>query len=94
MLLNVTKRGHKRSGSDTSAVKQRGRAKQRPSPVLGSNPEVSFEALPSGYLPLEAPHHITLGELKVLGKQALGQAVQFEVLPATHVKQLSKVSLN
>ena len=91
MLLNISKRGHKRCGSETSTIKQRGRAKQRPPPVPGSNPEDSFDTLPVGFPAAEAPLHMTLDELKALGKQALRQAVQFEVLSPSHVKRLSKV---
>lgn len=92
MLLNVSERGLKRSGSEASAMEQRGRAKQRPSPVSGLNSEDFFEALPAGCSTAEAQLQMTSEELKVLGKQALGQAVQFEVLTASHVKRLSKVS--
>lgn len=93
MLLNVSKRGHKRVGSETSTIKQRGRAKQRPPPVPGSNPEDSFDALPSGFPAAEATEQMEKEELKQLGEQAIGQAVQFEVLATTHVKTLSRVGL-
>ena len=93
MLLNVSKRGHKRAGSETSTIKQRGRAKQRPPPILGSNPEESSDALPSGFPAAEATEQMDKHELKRLGEQAIGQAVQFEVLAMTHVKALSRVSL-
>ena len=93
MLLNVNKRGHKRAESETSTIKQRGRAKQRPPPIPASNPEDSFDALPSGFPAAKATEQMNKDELTALGEQAIGQAIQFEVLATTHVKALSRVSV-
>jgi len=52
----------------------------------------AFETLPQGFRPREAVKKIDQADIAHLQRQALGQAVRFEVLKKEDVDNLSKVS--
>jgi hypothetical protein len=52
----------------------------------------AFETLPQGYRPREAVKKMDQADITFLQKQALGQAMRFEVLKREDVENLSKVS--
>jgi hypothetical protein len=103
-LRTTTAASHRRNQSDTGSIMERGRPRKR---VDGSSVGVpvrrtaskrsksaerrAFETLPQGWKPSEAPRMIESEELSYLQKQALGQAMRFEVLKKEHVESLSKV---
>lgn len=69
--------GHKRSASKRSLSAERR----------------AFETLPQGWKSSEAITNLELNEVVYLQKQALGQALRFEVLKKDDVESLSKVCL-
>ena len=58
-----------------------------------SDEQKAFETLPQGLKATEAATLLPANELKVLRKQAFGQASRFEVLNSKDVDTLSRVSL-
>lgn len=52
----------------------------------------AFETLPQGWKPAEATSMMEQNEASYIQKQALGQALRFEVLKKEDVEGLSKVS--
>ncbi|ORY65249.1 Up-regulated during septation-domain-containing protein [Pseudomassariella vexata] len=98
-----TAMSHRRNVSETSSIMERGRPRKRSdgTPVgatakrTGSKRDASaerraFEVLPQGFRPTEAAKMIDHSELDYLQKQALGQALRFEVLKKDDVESLSK----
>ncbi|KAM0809343.1 putative Up-regulated during septation-domain-containing protein [Seiridium cardinale] len=95
--------GHRRNQSDTGSIMERGRPRKRfDGTSLGvslrrtgskrskSAERRAFETLPQGWKPSEAAKMMESDEVSYLQKQALGQAMRFEVLKKEQVESLSK----
>ncbi|OTB08977.1 hypothetical protein M426DRAFT_130142 [Hypoxylon sp. CI-4A] len=97
--------GHKRGQSDSGSIMDRGRPRKRSdgTPIGGSGLKRSgskrstsaaereaFENLPKGWKSSEAVKNLDSSEIAYLQKQALGQALRFEVLKKDDVESLSK----
>ncbi|KAI0134632.1 Up-regulated during septation-domain-containing protein [Xylariales sp. AK1849] len=94
---------HRRNQSDTGSIMERGRPRKRldgtsvgggltrkGSKRSKSAERRAFEALPQGWKPNEATKMMEQSEVAYLQKQALGQAMRFEVLKKDDVESLSK----
>lgn len=94
---------HRRNQSDTGNIMERGRPRKRADgSTLGvilprtaskrskSAERRAFESLPQGWKPNEASKMMDADEVSYLQKQALGQAMRFEVLKKEQVESLSK----
>ncbi|KAH8202300.1 hypothetical protein TruAng_003577 [Truncatella angustata] len=94
---------HRRNQSDTGSIMERGRPRKRcdgtavgipirrtPSKRSKSTERRAFETLPQGWKPYEATKMMDKEEVSYLQKQALGQAMRFEVLKKEQVEGLSK----
>ncbi|KAI6082582.1 hypothetical protein F4821DRAFT_272374 [Hypoxylon rubiginosum] len=94
---------HKRGQSDSGSIMDRGRPRKRAdgTPIGGGHKRSAskrslsaerraFETLPQGWKSSEAPKNIDSTEIAYLQKQALGQALRFEVLRRDDVESLSK----
>ncbi|KAJ6783927.1 hypothetical protein PWT90_09316 [Aphanocladium album] len=90
--------GHRRGGSESSSIMDRGRppkrnekgAKVNETKTTKSSERRAFEELPVGYRPCEALSKLNANDVMALHKQALGQAERFEVLKVEDVDALSK----
>ncbi|XXH03885.1 Leucyl aminopeptidase yscIV [Hypoxylon texense] len=93
---------HKRGQSDSGSIMDRGRPRKRldGTPIGGHKRSASkrslsaerraFETLPQGWKSAEAAKNMDMNEITYLQKQALGQALRFEVLRKDDVESLSK----
>ncbi|RYC61944.1 hypothetical protein CHU98_g4277 [Xylaria longipes] len=94
---------HKRGQSDSGSIMERGRPRKRidGTPIGSTHKRAeskrslstdrrAFEALPQGYRPKDAVNNLNQTEIGHLQKQALGQAMRFEVLRKEDVDNLSK----
>lgn len=84
--------GHRRAGSESSSVMDRGRPSKRNEKTskTKSSERRAFEELPIGWRPCEAMGKLNANDYMALHKQALGQAERFEVLKVEDVEALSK----
>ncbi|RSL42521.1 hypothetical protein CEP53_012142 [Fusarium sp. AF-6] len=97
-------RGHRRGGSESSSMTDRGRPRKRPDlrtnngPIIQrteskrskSSEKKAFEKLPTGVKQADATQQLEQSELALLQKQAFAQVGRFEVLKSTDVEALSK----
>ncbi|KAM0418846.1 hypothetical protein ACHAPT_012211 [Fusarium lateritium] len=97
-------RGHRRGGSESSSMTDRGRPRKRPDlrtnngPIIQrteskrskSSEKKAFEKLPTGVKQSDATQQLEQSELALLQKQAFAQVGRFEVLKSTDVEALSK----
>ncbi|KAI1331837.1 hypothetical protein F5Y16DRAFT_359364 [Xylariaceae sp. FL0255] len=94
---------HRRGQSDSGSIMERGRPRKRSDgSVIGgqhkrteskrslSAERRAFESLPQGFKPREAITNMDQIEVAFLQKQALGQAMRFDVLRKDDVDRLSK----
>ncbi|KAI1500841.1 Up-regulated during septation-domain-containing protein [Biscogniauxia marginata] len=92
---------HKRGHSESGSIMERGRPRKRSdgTPIGGkrnlskrsvSSDRRAFESLPQGWKSSEAVKNMDQVEIVYLQKQALGQALRFEVLKRDDVESLSK----
>ncbi|KAI5861249.1 hypothetical protein GGS23DRAFT_577757 [Durotheca rogersii] len=94
---------HRRGKSESASIMDRGRPRKRSdgTPIGGgrkrsmskrstSAERRAFEELPQGWKPSEAVKMMDQAEIDQLQKQALGQALRFEVLRKDDVENLSK----
>ncbi|KAI0833124.1 hypothetical protein F5Y06DRAFT_290202 [Hypoxylon sp. FL0890] len=93
---------HRRGNSESGSVMDRGRPRKRSdgTPIGGHKRSASkrsisaerraFENLPQGWKSTEAAKALDASEIAYLQKQALGQALRFEVLKKDDVESLSK----
>ncbi|KAI1081329.1 Up-regulated during septation-domain-containing protein [Whalleya microplaca] len=94
---------HRRGQSESASIMERGRPRKRidgtsigctlkrtPSKRSISDDRRAFETLPSGWKPNEAAKNLDQIEVTYLQKQALGQALRFEMLRKDDVDCLSK----
>lgn len=81
-------RGRPRKRADGTSV---GVLRRTGSKRSNSADRRAFETLPQGWKPSEAAKAIDQGEVAYLQRQALGQALRFEVLRKEDVEGLSKV---
>ncbi|KAI3326105.1 hypothetical protein HD806DRAFT_489217 [Xylariaceae sp. AK1471] len=94
---------HRRGQSDSGSIMERGRPRKRiDGTPIGVNhrrtesksslsaERKAFETLPQGYRPRDAVKKMDQADITYLQKQALGQAMRFEVLKKEDVDNLSK----
>lgn len=97
---------HKRGQSDSGSIMERGRPRRRyDNSLVGgshkrneskrsiSTERLAFETLPQGLRSNEAASKLDQAEVSLLKKQAIGQALRFEVLKREDVDSLSKVRI-
>ncbi|KAI1633009.1 Up-regulated during septation-domain-containing protein [Biscogniauxia mediterranea] len=102
-LRNILAASHKRGQSESGSIMERGRPRKRSdgTPIGGnhkrnqskrsvSSDRRAFESLPQGWKSSEAVKNMDQVEVVYLQKQALGQALRFEVLKKDDVESLSK----
>ncbi|KAI8625708.1 hypothetical protein F5Y19DRAFT_241705 [Xylariaceae sp. FL1651] len=102
-VRSATALSHKRGQSDSGSIMERGRPRKRvdgtPIGAIHRRNESkrslsaerrAFETLPQGYRPNEAIKKMDQADITYLQKQALGQAMRFEVLKREDVENLSK----
>ncbi|KAI5923083.1 Up-regulated during septation-domain-containing protein [Camillea tinctor] len=100
-LRNLLAASHKRGQSESGSIMERGRPRKRSdgTPIggkrsqskrSGSSDRRAFESLPQGWKSSEAVKNMDQVEVVYLQKQALGQALRFEVLKKDDVESLSK----
>lgn len=103
---NSAFRGHRKGGSESSGIMDRGRPRKRPDlrtnngPIIQrtepkrgkSSEQKAFEQLPTGLKQADASEQLEQSELALLQKQAFDQVGRFEVLKAADVETVSKVS--
>lgn len=91
---------HKRGQSDSGSIMERGRPRRRhDGSIVGStrrkrslsSDRQAFEELPQGWKSSEATSKMDQADATYLRKQAIGQALRFEVLKKEDVESLSKV---
>ncbi|KAM5352420.1 hypothetical protein ACJ41O_005143 [Fusarium nematophilum] len=96
--------GHRRGGSESSGILDRGRPRKRPDlrtnngPIIQrteskrarSSEKKAFEQLPTGLKHADASEQLEQSEITLLQKQAFEQVGRFEVLRAADVETLSK----
>ncbi|OAR02497.1 hypothetical protein LLEC1_06198 [Akanthomyces lecanii] len=87
--------GHRRAGSESSSIMDRGRPSKRNEKsgsckTPKSSERRAFEELPAGWKPCEAISKLSANDVMALHRQALGQAERFEVLKVEDVEALSK----
>ncbi|KAI1140534.1 hypothetical protein F5Y05DRAFT_403418 [Hypoxylon sp. FL0543] len=97
-----TAMSHRRGNSESGSIMDRGRPRKRSdgTPIGGHKRSASkrsisaerraFETLPQGWKSTEAVKALDASEVAYLQKQALGQALRFEVLKKDDVESLSK----
>ncbi|KAF5010030.1 hypothetical protein FDECE_3809 [Fusarium decemcellulare] len=99
-----TFRGHRRGGSESSGMMDRGRPRKRPDlrnnngPIIQrteskrskSSEQKAFEKLPTGLKQPDASEQLEQSEITLLQKQAFEQVERFEVLKVADVEALSK----
>lgn len=85
-------RGRPRRRYDGSIVG--GSHKRNDSKVSTSTERLAFETLPQGWKSSEAATKLDQEEVNHLKKQAIGQALRFEVLKKEDVESLSKASIS
>lgn len=97
-------RGHRRGGSESSSMTDRGRPRKRPDLRTNNGPIIqraeskrsksseknAFEKLPTGVKQADATQQLEQSELALLQKQAFAQVGRFEVLKSSDVETLSK----
>lgn len=100
----VAPQGHRRGGSESSSIMDRGRPRKRTdrhnplqlkraeSKSEKSSERKAFQELPSGFQAKDAVANMGHEELASLHKQAYRQAERFEILKEEDVQALSKVS--
>ncbi|KAI0453461.1 hypothetical protein F5B21DRAFT_479396 [Xylaria acuta] len=94
---------HRRGQSDSGSIMERGRPRKRidGTPIGATHKRGeskrslsadrrAFETLPQGYRPKDAIKNLDQAEIGHLQRQALGQAVRFEILRKEDVDNLSK----
>ncbi|KAF5019155.1 hypothetical protein F66182_8860 [Fusarium sp. NRRL 66182] len=104
MNADTSGRGHRRGGSESSGVLDRGRPRKRrdqrgnngpiiqraESKTSQSSEQKAFEKLPVGVKHTDALEQLEQPELALLQKQAYDQVGRFEILKAADVEALSK----
>ncbi|KAJ2901215.1 hypothetical protein MKZ38_002121 [Zalerion maritima] len=100
----VSFNGHRRQGSETGSIMDRGRPRKRSDSSNNNGPLLkrsgskrsrsaerrAFEQLPKGWKGTEAINMLSPTEVTAIHKQALGQASRFEVLRKDDVDNLSR----
>lgn len=102
---SASARGHRRGGSESSSIMDRGRPRKRSdgrAAAVGatttkkeakrtkSQERRAFEELPQGWKPSDAVHHLSFAEATTVQSQAYTQAERFEILKPEDVENLSK----
>ncbi len=104
---SLLSQSHQRGNSDSASIMERGRPRRRhDGSAVGASHNRSaskrsisydrhaFETLPQGWKSGEATEKLDQTEVAYLRRQAIGQALRFEVLKREDVEELSKASIS